>query len=457
MPRVTLPSLVLLLAVAAPPAAEARQPVPAAAIGADEPAAADAWGRARALIGVVGFLGVAVAASEDRRAIARRTLLLGLAAQVALGVALIRLPIGQRLMAGASGLVVAVLDCALAGSAFVFGPVLVDPGGPAGFVFAFRVLPTVIFVAALFAVLYQLGIMQVIVRAFAWAMARLLGSSGAESLNVAASLFLGQTEAPLTIRPYLPRLTRSELMTVMVSGMALVSGGVLAAYIEAGAAPRILLTAILMNAPASIVLAKLLVPEREVPETLGRVDADAMPRDANVIDAAARGTREGLHLALNIAAVLITFIALITLVDLGLGRLGGAIAAASDGRIDAGGLSLGAILGTLLAPVAWLMGVPWGDCPAVGGLLGSRLVLNELIAYGRLGELGGSIGDRSATIATVALCGFANLSSIGIQVGGIGALVPERRSDLARLGLRALLAATLANFLSASIAGALMP
>ncbi|QDV37264.1 NupC/NupG family nucleoside CNT transporter [Tautonia plasticadhaerens] len=414
------------------------------------------WGKAQGVLGILVFLGIAAACSENRRAISARTVLPGLGLQVALGLLLILVPAGRRAMQAASAFVVLILDCAVTGAEFVFGPQLVDPGGPAGFVFAFRVLPTVIFVAALFAVLYQVGVMQVVVRGFARVMARLLGSSGAESLNVAASLFLGQTEAPLTIRPFLAGLTRSELMVVMVSGMALVSGGVLGAYIEAGAEPGALLTAILMNAPASIVLAKIVVPETDRPETLGRVDADASPKDANVIDAAARGTREGLQLALNIAAILITFIALITLVDAGLLALGDALADWSGGRLPTEGLSLGAILGVLLAPAAWLIGVPWSDCVEVGGLLGSRLVLNELVAYGQLGEAASQLLPRSGTIATFALCGFANLSSIGIQVGGIGALVPERRPDLSRLGLRALLAATLANFLTASITGILL-
>ncbi|WP_169981275.1 NupC/NupG family nucleoside CNT transporter [Tautonia rosea] len=414
------------------------------------------WSRLQGALGIVLIVGLAVLISENRKAISLRTVVPGLAIQVGLGLLLILVPAGQRLMETASGLVVLVLNCAIVGAEFVFGSNLVDPAGPAGFVFAFRVLPTVIFVAALFAVLYQIGIMQLIVRAFAWSMAKLLGSSGAESLNVAASLFLGQTEAPLTIRPFLARLTRSELMVIMVSGMALVSGGVLAAYIEAGAAPGVLLTAILMNAPASIVLAKILVPETTVPLTLGSVSSDATPRDANIIDAAARGTREGLHLALNIAAVLITFLALIAMLDTGLGAFGSLVSDWSNGRLPLEGLSLQMILGTLLAPVAWIMGVSWSDCAGVGGLLGSRLVLNELVAYGQLGSMASQFQPRSVTLATFALCGFANLSSIGIQVGGIGALVPERRTDLARLGFRALLAATLANVLTASIAGTLI-
>jgi CNT family concentrative nucleoside transporter len=313
--------------------------------------------------------------------------------------------------------------------------------GPAGFVFAFRVLPTVIFVAALFAVLYHIGIMQWVVRFLAIGMEKLMGASGAESLNVAASLFLGQTEAPLTIRPYLPNLTRSELLTVMTSGMAHVSGGVMAAYFAFGVEPRHILTAVIMTAPGTILLSKMLIPETGTPETLGKTRPDAEKPDANILDAASRGTREGLQLALNIAAMLISFLAIIALINKGLSYAG---------------TSLQIILGYGLSPVAWLLGIAWKDCPTIGGLLGTRTVLNELIAYGQLKDLKSTIDPRSFTIATYALCGFANFSSIGIQLGGIGALAPERRVDLARLGFKALLAGTLANFLSACIAGILL-
>ena len=320
---------------------------------------------------------------------------------------------------------------------------LINPEGPAGFVFAFRVLPTVIFVAALFAVLYHLGVMQWIVRGFAVVMAWFMGTSGAESLNVAASLFLGQTEAPLTIRPYLPRLTRSELLTVMTSGMAHVSGGVMAAYIAFDIEARHILTAVIMTAPGAIMLSKMLVPETEKPETMGTISSAEKSTDANVLDAASRGTRDGLHLALNIAAMLISFLGLVALVNMGLSYLG---------------TSLQGIVGWAMAPVAYLLGVPWEDCKAIGKLLGTRTVLNELIAFKDLGELKAQhlLIDRSVVIASFALCGFANISSIGIQLGGIGALAPERRHDLARLGVRALLAGTLANYLSACIAGILL-
>ncbi len=399
--------------------------------------------RMRGLLGIGVILGVAVALSSDRRAISRRVIFWGLTLQWGFALLVLRVPAGEVVLSKAGKGVEAVLGCAMSGASFVFGEKLVDPGGPAGFVFAFRVLPTVIFVASLFAVLYHLGVMQWVVRGFAYVMARLMGASGAESLNVAASLFLGQTEAPLTIRPYLPRLTRSELLTVMTSGMAHVSGGVMAAYFAFGVAPKHILTAVIMTAPGTILLAKILVPETETPETLGHVSPDEERPDANILDAAARGTREGLHLSLNIAAMLIAFLGLIALINLGLAYAH---------------TSLEAIFGVALAPVAYLLGVSWQDCPAVGGLLGTRTVLNELIAFKQLGDLNQAhaIGPRAFTIATFALCGFANFSSIGIQLGGIGALAPERRADLARLGFRALLAGTLANFLSACIAGILL-
>ena len=397
--------------------------------------------RGRGFVGILAILALAYALSENRRAISRRVLLWGLTLQWAFALLVLRVPAGERVLRTAGGVVEHVLACAVKGAEFVFGAKLVDPGGPVGFVFAFRVLPTVIFVAALFAVLYHLGVMQWIVRGFGWVMAWLMGTSGAESLNVAASLFLGQTEAPLTIRPYLPRMTNSELLTVMTSGMAHVSGGIMAAYFAFGVEPRHILTAVIMTAPGTILLSKMLIPETLTPETLGTVHTDKDRPDANVLDAAARGTRDGLHLALNIAAMLIAFLGLIALINMGLGLVH---------------LSLESLFGMALAPVAYLLGVTWADARTVGGLLGTRTVLNELIAFGELHALKSQLSYRSFTIATFALCGFANFSSIGIQLGGIGALAPDRRADLARLGFRALLAGTLANFLSACIAGILL-
>jgi CNT family concentrative nucleoside transporter len=412
--------------------------------------------RFQGLAGVAGILALCWAISENRRAISLRMVIGGLVLQVGLGVALLQSAAGRSVLDAAAAWVNSILACALDGARFLFGDKLVAADGPAGFVFAFQVLPTIVFVAALFAVLYHLGVMQLVIRGVAWVTARLLGSSGAETMNAAASIFLGQTEAPLTIRPFLARLTRSELLVVMVSGMGLVSGGMLAAYIGfigggdeglRAAASRSLLTAILMTFPATIYLAKIVVPETDAPETLGRLALDDERPDANLIDAAARGTREGLMLAVNVGAILIAFIALVTLVNLGLGWLGGFLADPD--------LSIEKILGWLLAPLAWLIGVPWSECGTVGGLLGIRTVTNEAVAYQELGKLarGGGLGPRGTMLATIAMCSFANLSSIGIQVGGIGALVPERRADLARLGLKALMVATLATALSAAIAG----
>jgi CNT family concentrative nucleoside transporter len=290
--------------------------------------------------------------------------------------------------------------------------------------------------------------MQVVVRLFALVMNRVMGASGAESLNVAASIFMGQTEAPLTIRPYLPRMTESELMTVMTSGMAHISGGIMAAYIAFGIEPKHLLTAVIMTAPGTLMLAKMFVPETAVPETMGTVKLNVEKTDVNVIDAAGRGTGEGLHLAMNVIAMLISFVALIALTNAIMGWIGG--------WVHMPDLSLQKVFGWVFAPIAWCLGVPWRDAPVIGNLLGTRMVLNEFIAFAQLGPLKASLDPRSFTVATFALCGFANFSSIGIQIGGIGALVPERRHDLARLGLRAMLAGTLANFASACIAAILL-
>jgi CNT family concentrative nucleoside transporter len=283
--------------------------------------------------------------------------------------------------------------------------------------------------------------MQIIVRLFAVVMLRVMKASGAESLNVAASIFMGQTEAPLTIRPYLSRMTNSELMTVMTSGMAHISGGIMAAYILFGIEAQHLLTAVIMTAPGTLMMSKIFVPETSVPETMGTVRLEVEKTDVNVIDAASRGTSDGLLLALNVAAMLISFLALIALLNSILGLVN---------------LSLERIFGWFFAPVAWGLGVPWRDAPTIGHLLGTRMAINEFVAYSQLGPLKPTLDPRSFTIATFALCGFANFASIGMQIGGIGALAPTRRHDLARLGLRAMFAGTLANFMTACIAGMLL-
>jgi CNT family concentrative nucleoside transporter len=281
-------------------------------------------------------------------------------------------------------------------------------------------------------------------------MTRVMGASGAESLNVAASIFMGQTEAPLTIRPFLPTLTKSELMVVMTSGMAHISGGMMAGYIQVGGAdPKNLLTAVIMTAPGTLLMAKMLVPETEQPLTAGRVEMPPMEKETNLLGAIARGTTDGLHLALNVGAMLITFIALLALLNAIMGGIHNWPHMAWFPE------SLQTVFGWIFAPVAWLIGVPWQDAAKIGNLLGTRMVINEFVAFGQLGLMKGSLDPRTFAIATFALCGFANFSSIGIQIGGIGALAPEQRSQLARFGIRAMLAGTMANLMSASIVGIL--
>ena len=410
-----------------------------------------------ALIGLIAY-----SLSTNRKAIKARTIAWGFGLQFAFALIVLKTYYGQRTFEVLGDKIRQLLDFAAVGSSFVFGPignmpiwakimnqVLGPEGSQYAVIFAFQIAPTIIFIAALFAILYYFGLMQIIVRMFAVVMNRVMGASGAESLNVAASIFMGQTEAPLTIRPYLPKMTQSELMTVMTSGMAHISGGIMAAYIAFGIEPKHLLTAVIMTAPGTLMMAKMFVPETETPETLGTVKLDVKTADVNVIDAAGRGTVEGLHLAMNVIAMLISFIALIALVNAILGWVG-----EHTPLPDA--FSLQMIFGWVFAPVAWSLGVAWQDAFTVGNLLGTRMVLNEFIAFAQLGPMKDALDPRSFTVATFALCGFANFASIGIQIGGIGALVPERRHDLARLGMRAMLAGTLANFTSACIAAMLL-
>jgi concentrative nucleoside transporter, CNT family len=411
-------------------------------------------GRFTGILGLLTMLGLAYAFSTNRGAIRKKTVAWGLGLQFAFAVFVLRVDYGRRMFQTAGDAATWVLNHAFVGSEFIFGE-LGKKNSYIGFIFAFQVLPVVIFICALFAILYYFGIMQFIIRIAAWLMTRIMGASGAESLNVAASIFMGQTEAPVTIRPFLPDLTRSELMTVMTSGMAHVSGSIMAAYFAFGAEPRHVLSAVIMTAPGTILVSKMLVPETEQPKTAGRV---VMPEEKseekeNLLGAIARGTGDGLHMALNIGAMLIAFLALIHLAD---GIMGGI----HDGLTHVGvswfPSSMESVFGVLFAPVAWVIGIPKHDCTAIGNLLGMRMVLNELVAFKALGPMKATLDPRSFTIATFALCGFANLSSIGIQIGGIGALAPNKRGELARLGVRAMLAGTMANLMSASIAGMLL-
>ena len=412
-------------------------------------------GRFTGILGLLAMLGLAYAFSTNRRAIRGKTVAWGLGLQIAFAVFVLKADIGRRIFQAAGNAVNRLLSYSFEGSKFVFGE-LGKQGSSMGFSFAFQVLPTIIFIAAFFAVLYHVGVMQFIIRQVAKVMTRVMGASGAESLDVAASIFMGQTEAPLTIRPFLSDLTKSELMTVMTSGMAHVSGGIMAAYIAFGIDPKPLLSAVIMTAPGTLLMAKMLVPETEQPKTAGRVviseEERAAEKSENLLGAIARGTTDGLHLALNVAAMLISFLALIALTNGILGGIHNGLAHFGIGWFPS---SMERIFGTLFAPIAWLIGIPWHDCPIIGNLLGTRMVLNELVAFSMLGPQRAVLDPRSFTIATFALCGFANLSSIGIQIGGIGALAPSRRGDLARLGVRAMLAGTMANLMSASIAGLL--
>src|SRR5580658_1406176 len=390
------------------------------------------------ILGILAILVVCILFSKHKRAIRPSLILWGLGLQLTFAILVLRTPAARAFLV-LSEKVNALIGYSQAGSKFVFGDQL---GGSQPVVFAFQVLPIIIFITSLFAILYYVGVMQVLVRAMAVVMQRVMGASGAESTNVAASIFMGQTEAPVTIRPFLEGLTESELFTIMVSGMAHVSGATMAAYVlMAHVEARHLLTAVIMTAPATIMLSKILVPEVDKPATLGDVKIAVERPGVNIIDAAARGAGDGLHLALNIAAMLIAFLALIAMVN---------------GILGYFHITLQQIFGYVFSPIAWLLGVKFNDCQTIGNLLGTRLVLNEFIAFRQLGPLRPQLDPRSFTIATYALCGFANFSSIAIQIGGIGALAPTRKSDLARLGLKAVAAGTMANFMSACIAGILL-
>jgi len=392
------------------------------------------------ILGMLVILLVAVLLSKNRRAIPWRTVGWGFGLQILVALFVLRTSLGYWLMSRISSAFVSVLNCSFAGSEFVFGD-LGKHQSSFGFVFAFQALPMIIFVASLMSILYYLRVIPTLVVLTGKAMMKVLGTSGAESLEVAASILMGQTEAPLVIRPYLADLTESELMTIMTAGMAHIAGSVFGAYVLFGAEARHLLTAVVMTAPGTIVLSKMLIPETGHPKTSGDVKLTEEGKPINLLDAASRGVSDGLHLALNVAAMLVAFVALIYLINLGLGTIH---------------TTLQTLLGYPLAPVAWLLGVPWKDAATIGNLMGTKVVVNEFVAFSMLGPLKGHIAERSFTIATFALCGFANFSSIGIQIGGIGALAPSRKQDLARLGFRALLAGTLANYLAAAIAGLLL-
>jgi len=403
-------------------------------------------GRFSGLLGMAVLIGLAYLFSSARKAIKLKTVLWGLGLQLAFGIFVLKFPVGRSIFQFLGNAVNKLLSFAFSGSEFVFGGLGMKTSS-FGFIFAFQVLPTIIFIAAVFAFLYHVGIMQIFIRAFAWVMTRVMGASGAESLDIAASIFMGQTEAPLTIRPFLNNLTKSELMCVMTCGMAHVSGGIMAAYIASGIEAKHLLTAVIMTAPGTLLMAKMLVPETEQPLTAGQVHMPKMEKEANFLGAISRGTSDGLNLAINVGAMLISFIALLALTDYLIGGV--------HHRIGWFPESLEQFFGWIFAPIAWLIGIPWKDAPVIGNLLGTRMAINEVVAFTKLGQIRAALDPRSFTIATFALCGFANFSSIGIQIGGIGALAPEQRGQLAKFGIRAMLAGTMANLMSACIVGIL--
>ena len=411
------------------------------------------------IFGLFVLISIAFILSSNRKAVDFKLVASGIGLQLFFAILVILVPGGREFFEGLSRIFVRVISFAMEGSAFIFGP-LADTSN-LGFIFAFQVLPTIIFFAALMSVLYHIGVMQKIVQAMAWVMLKVMRISGSESLSVAANVFVGQTEAPLVVRPYIARMTESELFTMMVGGMATIAGGVLAAYITmlggADEAVRIfyakhLLAASIMAAPATIVIAKLLKPEVDESLTRGKVKLHVEKTATNVIEAAANGASDGVRLALNVGGMLLAFIALIAMIDYPLGWIGqvSGIEAATGTQ-----MSLSMILGYLLSPLAWVIGVPWQDAVTVGGLIGEKAVTNEFVAYAHLKEIQATLSPKALLISTYALCGFANFSSIAIQLGGIGGLAPERRSDIARLGLRAVLGGTLATMMTATIAGVL--
>jgi CNT family concentrative nucleoside transporter len=417
------------------------------------------------VFGLAVLIGLTWLFSTNRARVDWRLVGIGLALQLAIAAAVLLTPWGAGVFDALSSGFVKLLGFTTEGARFIFGD-FSDPS-KFGFVFAFQVLPTIIFFASFMSVLYHLGAMQKIVQGMAWVITKLMRVSGAETLSVCANAFIGQTEAPLVVKPYIAGMTPSELLTLMVGGMATIAGGVLGAYVlllggddpaQQAVYAKHLITASIMAAPATLVIAKILVPETGEPQTLGSVRVNVEKTTANVIDAAAAGAADGLKLALNVGAMLLAFIALIALINAPLAWLGEITGLqAAIGKPT----TLSTLLGYVLAPLAWLIGVPWQDAGTVGGLIGTKVVLNEFVAYVQLGEIlrgnveGVSLTPQGTLIATYALCGFANFSSIAIQIGGIGGIAPERRQDLARFGLRAVLGGSIATMMTATIAGVL--
>lgn len=393
------------------------------------------------VLGLLAMLGLAWLLSEHRRRQNIRLIVSGLGLQVVFAVLILKTDLGRGFFELARQVVTRLVKFSDEGALFIFGEPFKEH------FFAFSVLPTIIFISCLMQVLFYLGVLQKIVEGMARLMVRVMDVSGAESLASAANVFIGMAEAPLVIRPYIATMTRSEIMAMMTSGMATISGATMAAYAGMGADPGHLITASVISAPAALVIAKMMVPEVEESLTKGHVRAEVPRTAVNVLDAACRGAVDGAQLAINIAAVMIAFIALVAMLNWGLGFLP---------DIAGEPLTLERMLGWVCAPIAWLLGVDWQDAGAVGMLIGKKTVLNEFVAYMELGQIKEMLSPRSVTIATYALCGFANFGSVGILIAGLGGLVPERRKDFAKLGIKAMIAGSLAAFMTAAIAGVLV-
>lgn len=399
------------------------------------------------ILGVIVILGVAYLFSENKKKINWRLVATGLGLQIIFALIILKVPFGRKAFEAASGFITRILDFTAEGTTFLFGN-LTDQA-TFGSIFALNVLPTIIFFSALMGILYYLGIMQAIVKFIAKGICKLLGTSGAETLSAVGNIFLGQTEAPLLVRPYISSMTKSEMTAIMVGGMATVAGGVMAGYVAMGINAGHLLAASIMAAPAGLVLAKMLVPETEEPETKDITNIEVEKTASNVVEAAANGASDGLMLALNVAAMLLAFVALIALFNYLIGLVGGLFGFPE--------LSLNWILGKLFSPLAFVMGVPTGDLSAAGSLLGQKVMINEFVAYSDLSALSASgvLQEKTILIMTYALCGFANISSVAIQIGGIGAMAPNKKGTIAKLGFKALLGGALATCLTATIAGIL--
>ncbi len=417
------------------------------------------------LIGIVVIFAIAFLLSNNRKAINYRLVVTGLIVQIVLALFILKVPVGKEIFSWLGAAVTKVLDFSQAGANFVFGGLvnkeLMDKAfGPGNdFIFFFKIIPTIIFVAVLVSVAYYLGIMQRIVKGIAYVVYKVMGVSGSEALSNVASAFVGQVEAQIMIKPYLKGMTMSELLASMTGSMACIAGGVMAVYIALGVPAEYLIAASLMAAPGALVISKIVWPETEVSETQGNVSLEVKKTNANLVDAISHGASDGLKVGLNVIAMLIGFIAIIALLDFVLGKIGTGLGhlglTLAFMGIDINTLSLNQILGSLFSLFAWVMGIPGKDIHAAGSLMGTKMVINEFVAYLDLAKIKETLDPKTLIITSFALCGFANFSSIAIQVGGIGELAPERRTDLAKLGVKALICGTLASYLSATIAGIL--